>query len=171
MKAAFSLAVLLLLSVSCVSNAHRLMLQSPPELQATPASSSPPNNTASPQPSLNGTGSSSSNDSWPFPEIPVRLMSRGDLLAQGGAVRALGRDKLLRIKQQSSVDLDVDALAQSMETDDDLVSHAGLAMASMCSACVCLCLCLLLLLLLLRACSRFVLHAQRHTACCIQASA
>ncbi|WIA34299.1 hypothetical protein OEZ86_012638 [Tetradesmus obliquus] len=101
-----------------------MMLQTPPELQATPASSNPPNITASPQPSLNGTGGSSSNDSWPFPEIPVRLMSRGDLLAQGGAVRALGRDKLLRIRQQSSVNLDVDALAQSMETDDDLLTDA-----------------------------------------------
>lgn len=139
MKVASSLAVLLLLAVCCVSNAHRMMLQTPPELQATPASSNPPNITASPQPSLNGTGGSSSNDSWPFPEIPVRLMSRGDLLAQGGAVRALGRDKLLRIRQQSSVNLDVDALAQSMETDDDLVSSAALAMAAMCSACVCLC--------------------------------
>jgi hypothetical protein len=48
-------------------------------------------------------------------------MSRGDLLARGGAVRALGREKLLRIKEQSSVNLDVDALAQSMDTDDDLV--------------------------------------------------
>lgn len=138
MKVASSLAVLLLLAVCCVSNAHRMMLQTSPELQATPASSNPPNITASPQPSLNGTGGSSSNDSWPFPEIPVRLMSRGDLLAQGGAVRALGRDKLLRIRQQSSVNLDVDALAQSMETDDDLVSSAALAMAAMCSACVCL---------------------------------
>jgi hypothetical protein len=73
--------------------------------------------------------SSSTNFSWPFPEVPIQLMSRGDLLARGGAVRALGREKLQRIKEQSSVTIELDALAQSMESDDDLVSNQGIKQA------------------------------------------
>jgi hypothetical protein len=102
------------------------MLQVSPASDGTQQQNTQPNSTASPQPLASGTTASNSglNDTWPFPEVPIKLMSRGDLLARGGAVRALGRAKLQRIKQQSSVDLNVEALARSMDNDDDLVSAA-----------------------------------------------
>jgi hypothetical protein len=49
-------------------------------------------------------------------------MSRGDLQARGGALKALGRAKLQRIKAQSSVTLTVEALAAKLDKETELVS-------------------------------------------------
>lgn len=88
-----AIAVLLVLSVWC-TDAHRCLQASPP-----PAS--------------------------PFPgdwDVPVTLMSRGDLLARGGALNALGKDKLMTITAQSKVDKNVEQLAATLDGDSDLVS-------------------------------------------------
>jgi hypothetical protein len=126
MKAPLALALLLVIATCTVTNSHRLILQASPALDGTQQQSTQPSGMTSPQPLPSGTNASNSglNDTWPFPEVPIKLMSCGDLLARGGAVRALGRAKLQRIKQQSSVSLNVEALARSMDSDDDLVSGA-----------------------------------------------
>jgi hypothetical protein len=126
MKAPFALAVLLFLASCTDAYSHRLILQASPAADGRQQQNAQTSSIASPQSLPSGTYAHSSdlNDTWPFPEVPIELMSRGDLLARGGAVRALGRAKLQRIKQQSSVSLAIEALASSMDNDDDLVSQA-----------------------------------------------
>ncbi|WIA34300.1 hypothetical protein OEZ86_012639 [Tetradesmus obliquus] len=47
-------------------------------------------------------------------------MSHGDITARGGALKALGRAKLQRIKAQSSVNLTIEALAAKLDKEKDL---------------------------------------------------
>eukprot|EP00882_Tetradesmus_deserticola_P021045 GHRQ01022760.1.p1 GENE.GHRQ01022760.1~~GHRQ01022760.1.p1 ORF type:complete len:256 (+),score=44.78 GHRQ01022760.1:52-768(+) len=65
---------------------------------------------------------SPATDDWPtdWPEIPVQVMSRGELQAKGGAIKALGLEKLQRIKTRSSVNLTVKALAAKLDKDNEL---------------------------------------------------
>jgi hypothetical protein len=109
---AVALVVLLLLGVYEAVHAHRLLQQ------RTSAAF------AAPDPQQQDNGAAPATDDWPseWPDIAIQIMSRGDLQARGGAMKALGRAKLQRIKAKSSVDLTVEALAAKLDKEQELVS-------------------------------------------------
>jgi hypothetical protein len=134
---AVALVVLILLGVWRDVQAHRLLHL---HTSSAPAPTGP---------QQQNTGAAPAADDWPseWPDVAIQIMSRGDLQARGGAMKALGRAKLQRIKAKSSVNLTVEALAAKLDKEKELVSHqkcrlmlAGVVLAHRSGHC-CLCCC------------------------------
>lgn len=113
-RPAAGLVVFLLLVFGAAVDAHRLLHQHTTGEFAASSATQQPNNSAT----------APATDDWPsdWPDVAIQLMSHGDITARGGALKALGRAKLQRIKAQSSVNLTIEALAAKLDKEKDLVS-------------------------------------------------